>query len=94
MYTARLLSAAKQDIREASQWYNEQLLGLGNRFRDSVRAKVNTICQHPQVYAIRYAEMRTAVLDVFPYMIHFFIVEEQKFVIISAVLHTRRQIDK
>lgn len=40
--------------------------------------------------AIRYKNTHTALLDTFPYMIHFTIDENQKLMIISAVLSTHR----
>jgi hypothetical protein len=39
---------------------------------------------------VRYDEMRTVVLSIFPFMIHFAIDDSKKTVIISAVLHTSR----
>ncbi len=37
--------------------------------------------------------VRTAVLDVFPFMIHYIIDETQKSIIITAALHTSRNPD-
>ena len=39
---------------------------------------------------MRYNDIRTAVLDVFPFMIHYTIYKEEYLIIISAVLHTSR----
>lgn len=90
MYKVVILPLAKQDIKEAAKWYNERQPGLGKRFTQHVRQKVKFIRQNPKAVAIRYDDSRTAVLDVFPYMIHFTIDEENKLVIISAVLSTHR----
>lgn len=84
---------AKQDIKEAAKWYNERQPGLGKRFTQHIRQKVKFIHQNPKAVDIRYDDTRTAVLDVFPYMIHFTIDEENKLVIISAVLSTQRDPD-
>jgi hypothetical protein len=35
-------------------------------------------------------DVRTAVLNVFPFMVHFTIEEKNKTIIVSAVLHTSR----
>ena len=93
MYKAIILPLAKQDIKEAAKWYNERQPGLGKRFTRHVRQKVKFIRQNPTAVAIRYDDTRTAVLDVFPYMIHFTVDDENKLVIISAVLSTHRDPD-
>lgn len=90
MYKSIILPLAKQDIKEAAKWYNERQPGLGRRFTQHVRQKVRFICQNPKAAAIRYDDTRTAILDTFPYMVHFTVDEENKLVIISAVLSTHR----
>ena len=45
MYKSIILSPAKEDIREAAQWYNKQQNGLGKRFIMEVRGKVHFIRQ-------------------------------------------------
>lgn len=90
MYKSIILPLAKQDIKEAAKWYNERQPGIGKRFTQHVRQKVKFIRQNPKAVAIRYENTRTAVLDVFPYMIHFTTDNKNKLVIISAVLSTHR----
>lgn len=90
MYKAIILPLAKQDIKEAAHWYNERQHGLGKRFTLHLRQKVNFIRQNPKAVAIRYDNVRTAVLDVFPYMVHFVLDEEKQLVIVSAVLSTHQ----
>jgi plasmid stabilization system protein ParE len=90
MYKSVILPLAKEDIREAALWYNKQQIGLGKRFTAEVREKVHFIRQNPKASNIRYKNVRTTVLNFFPFMIHFTIDEKNKTVIISAVLHTSR----
>ncbi len=90
MYKSVILPLAKQDIRDAAKWYNERKPGLGKVFTMGVRKKVRFIRQNPKAIAIRYDNIRTSVLDVFPYMIHFEIDENKKQVVISAVLSTHQ----
>lgn len=94
MYQIIILPLAKSDIKEAALWYNKQRQGLGKRFTQQVRSKVKTIKVNPHAYRIRYNNVHTAIVDRFPFMIHFIIEEEQKIVIISAVLHTSQNPDK
>ncbi len=88
MYKAVILPHAKEDIREAAYLYNGKQKGLGKRFTQEVRSKIQLICKNPKAIAVRYDETRCAVLDIFPFMVHFFINERQKQVVISAVFHT------
>jgi len=90
MYKSIILPLAKQDIEEAAQWYDSKQKGLSKRFTSQVREKVKFILQNPTASALRYDGVRTSVLDIFPFMIHYSIDEAQKLVIVSAVLHTRR----
>jgi hypothetical protein len=41
MYKSIILPLAKEDVREAAQWYNKQQKGLGKRFTTEVREKVH-----------------------------------------------------
>lgn len=90
MYHSVILPLAKDDIQDAALWYNKQSPGLGRRFSNEVREIVVFIRQNPTAYTIRYDQVRTAVLKVFPFMLHYTIDENKKTVIITAVLHTSR----
>ena len=90
MYNAIILPLAKEDIREAALWYNKQQNGLGKRFTAEIREKIHFIKQNPKASNVQYIGVRTAVLNVFPFMIHFTIDEKNETVIVSAVLHTSR----
>ena len=93
MYKSIILPLAKQDIREAATWYNKKQKGLGKRFTAEVREKVRFIKQNPAACNERYNTVRTAVLKVFPFMLHYTIDERNKTILISAVLHTYRNPD-
>lgn len=88
MYKTLILPAARNDIKEAALWYDDQQKGLGKRFTQFIRSKVRRISSQPTLYALRYADVHTAIVDIFPFMIHFVINEKEKSVIIVAVLHT------
>lgn len=90
MYTPVILPPAASDIRKAASWYNTKQPGLGKRFTQQVRKKVHYICKNPNTPTIRYDEVRTIMLDVFPYMVHYIVNDAKKQLIISAVLHTSR----
>ncbi|MBD1383860.1 type II toxin-antitoxin system RelE/ParE family toxin [Mucilaginibacter rigui] len=93
MYRLVLLPVAKEDIKDAASWYESKKEKLGKRFTLHVRQITAIVKENPYLYAIRYNEVRTAVLDMFPFMIHYIIDEPGKKVVIIAVLHTSRTPD-
>lgn len=93
MYKSVLLPVAKEDIKDAATWYESKKEKLGKRFILHVRQITAVIKGNPYLYAIRYNDVRTAVLDVFPFMIHYVIDELEEKVVIIAVLHISRNPD-
>lgn len=85
-----ILPSALEDINKAARWYNKKQSGLGKRFIFHLKSKINIIEKHPQVFAIRYGIVQTAVVDVFPFMIHYSFRPTEDLIIILAVLHTSR----
>lgn len=90
MYQSIILPPAKEDIRQAALWYNQKSQGLGRRFTAEVRDLIRFIRQNPTASNVRYDDVHTAVLNIFPYMVHYTVDEPNKTVIVSAVLHTSR----
>ncbi len=90
MYKVLIHPLAKEDIREAATWYDKQQKELGKRFTTEVRDAVYFIKQNPKASNVRYSDVRTAVLNIFPFMVHFKVEEESQTIIILAVLHTSR----
>jgi plasmid stabilization system protein ParE len=93
MFGVVMLPHAKEDIREAAKWYNNKQKGLGRRFTSEVRKKVALVRQNPEAYVLRYDSVHTALLDFFPFMIHYTIDYEIKLIIVASVLHTSRDPD-
>ena len=90
MYKVLLLPLAKLDIGESAKWYENRQKGLGKKFVQEIRIKMDVIRKNPKAFAVRYKKVRTAVLNIFPYIIHYTVEEKQKTIIVSAVLHTSR----
>ena len=90
MFSVLVLSPAKTDIQDSARWYEKQQQGLGKRFIHQVRDKIRFIEKFPKSARLRNNRVRTAILENFPFMIHYHLDEENKLVIISAVLHTSR----
>jgi mRNA-degrading endonuclease RelE of RelBE toxin-antitoxin system len=89
-YKIRIERDALEDIQLATDWYNEQLSGLGSRFQKQVITQIDSLKSNPLGYAIRYAEVRCMLLKKFPFMVHFIVDEKQKVVDVYAIYHTSR----
>ena len=94
MYKVVILPLAKQDIKETKSWYESRSKGLGFKFLLNVKSKVNNIKDNPLSSNIRYDNIHTAVLDVFPFMIHYNVDMVDKIIVIIAVLHTSLDSEK
>ncbi len=90
MHRSILHPEAKADIFSAARWYETRRKGLGRQFSSEVRAKIHFIRAFLKGSAIRYGIVRTTLLESFPFLIHYFIDESTKTVVIAAVLHTSR----
>jgi plasmid stabilization system protein ParE len=89
-YKVKIEPEALADIQEITDWYNEAHAGLGVRFQKTAIKQINSLRKDPQIYALRYPEIRCLVIKKFPYMIHFYLNEENKTVEVLAVISTDR----
>lgn len=89
-YKVKIEPEALADIQEITYWYNEAQSGLGKRFQKTTIKHINSLNKDPQVYAIRYKEIRCVLVKKFPYMVHFYINDENNTVEVLAVISTDR----
>jgi mRNA-degrading endonuclease RelE of RelBE toxin-antitoxin system len=89
-YKIKIDPEAIEDIQLATDWYNNQIPGLGNRFQEQVKTQVNYLKSNPLGYAIRYKNVRCALVRKFPFLIHFEVDDKAKIVSIYALFHTSR----
>ena len=90
MFKSIILPRAKEDIRQAAKWYSKKSPRLSKRFTAEVRDTVRHIKQNPKASSIRYDQVRTAVLNIFPFMVHYTVDEFNTTVVITSVFHTSR----
>lgn len=64
--------------------------GLGERFQKAAVRHINSLKNDPQIYAVRYNEIRCVGIKKFPFMIHFYINNENNTVEILAVISPSR----
>jgi len=91
VYTIVTTANARLDVQEAIDWGNRRHRDLALRFLSDLEEKLFIISKSPYIYAIRYENVRCALTDVFPYLIHFVIDDSGQQVIILRVLHTSRK---
>jgi plasmid stabilization system protein ParE len=89
-YMVKIEPEALADIQEITNWYNKAQTGLGKRFQNTAIKQINTLNKDPQIYPVRYKEIRCVLVKKFPYMVHFYINEENNTVEVLAVISTDR----
>jgi toxin ParE1/3/4 len=83
-----LLPEAVADIREAREWYEEKRLNLGDEFVARLNECLDQIEGRPLTFPVVRKSIRRAVLDRFPYCVHFVVREDM--IVVIAVLHGSR----
>lgn len=83
-YKIVIAPKALRDIRRAADYYNSQQSGLGKRFIDDVKSEIDSVSTAPFSRALRYNEIRFAVLKKFPYAAHYYVVSES--IVVLAVI--------
>jgi mRNA-degrading endonuclease RelE of RelBE toxin-antitoxin system len=89
-YKLKIDIDAFKDIQQASDWYELQLKGLGQRYKNQVKKQIYSLKKNPQLFSIKYNEIHCRKIEKFPFLIHYKINEELKTVIVYAVFHTSR----
>ncbi len=88
VYTA----SAKQDLEQAFNWYENQLLGLGKQFLHQVEQVIKRMVHFPEIYPCVYQFesqcFRRAILKQFPYVM-FYTIELDE-IVIHAVFDSRQ----
>lgn len=89
MYKLIVTSAAKDDMSNSSDWYNEQKKGLGRDFLKEVFTTIGYIEENPLHYSIRFSgKFHFAKTNRFPFLIVYEIFENA--IVINGVFHTSR----
>jgi plasmid stabilization system protein ParE len=70
---------ALRDLEEARSWYNLQQKGLGKRLIADVKSIIAAIKQNPYFASVKFANIRTAACNTFPYAVHYEIDETEKY---------------
>ena len=82
---------SRKDILHAFDWEELRKEGLGKRFLHELDKKFETLTITPYLGSIRYEDIRCTSIDVFSYIIHYWVNEASQQVIILRVLNTRQK---
>lgn len=82
---------ARQELDDASDYYQMALEGLGKLFRHEVRIAVKRIMAHPKAWSVGNNEIRKCLMHRFPYNIFYSIEPDHIFII--AIAHQHRKPD-
>ncbi len=70
-YSVSISGAAETDVRDAFLWYEEQMPGLGEVFREHFTEALKRLNAAPLEIQVRYGDTRVLFLPKFPYGMHF-----------------------
>jgi plasmid stabilization system protein ParE len=84
--------AARRDIEEIYAWYEQQRLGLGDKFLADALAASDHIGRFPEAQAIVHANLRRVMLKRFPYLFYYRILPGE--IQVLACIHGSRHPDR
>ncbi|WP_421773073.1 type II toxin-antitoxin system RelE/ParE family toxin [Gracilimonas sp.] len=82
--------AAKEDYLEAKAWYTEIEGVLGEYFESAIDHTIQRILDNPLEFPIILGDTRKALVKHFPFNIFFINIKSDNSIVITAVLHHRR----
>ncbi|WP_310556077.1 type II toxin-antitoxin system RelE/ParE family toxin [Flavobacterium sp.] len=89
-YKIKIDEDALLDIKNASFWYGNQLIGLDIRYKTQVIKQINRLKKNPYIFAIKYNNIRCIKIEKFPFLVHYSINDDLKLIEIFSVIHTSR----
>jgi len=87
-YKSVILLAAKEDLQRAAKWYNHAQPGLGKELIARILVRLSELQTNPFACQIRYSEVHTALVEQFPYMIHYWVDQQNETIVVISILHT------
>ncbi len=79
---------AEEEYSSAFLFYQEQVLGLGDKFEKEVDYLITQLKRNPFLFERRYKHYREAVFKGFPYFIVYEIIEST--VVVHSFFHAKR----
>ena len=80
------------EIQESFEYYENQKIGLGNKFKIQLEKELDYILDNPKHFKIVRKSFRQATVNIFPFLIIYKISETN--IIIYSFFHTSRNPEK
>ncbi len=74
----------ESDVKNAYNYYNSVLKGLGKRFKNELKKQLILLKINPLTNSYRYDSVRLATINHFPYSIHYTINNKQ--IVVHAII--------
>ncbi len=84
------LPKALEEFDESFEFYEERTVGLGVRFEDQLKEKVEIISKYPQRYRSRQGKFRETLVKEFPFLIIYKYYKTKNIILITSIFHTSR----
>jgi hypothetical protein len=85
-YSLQILNSAEIEILDAINYYEGKVIGLGQRFLESVERSLSLIVKTPTLYSIKKIPFRSCPLKGFPYLIFYAI--ESEVILVYSIFNT------
>ncbi|NOQ36484.1 MAG: type II toxin-antitoxin system RelE/ParE family toxin [Methylococcaceae bacterium] len=83
---------AKEDVKAAFNWYEQQKTGLGYDFLDNLEDSIIKIQHNPLLYPKTHKNLRRTLLKRFPYSLYYLL--EDNIIYIFSVFDNRQNPEK
>ena len=90
-YTIVFDKLAKMEMEDACEYYEHEVYGLGNRFKQEIKMGMHRILEFPYAWPVEKGDIRRYICHRFPYKILYSI--ETDYIYIIAIAHCHRKPD-
>lgn len=92
-YKIKILPEAKIEIKKAKQWYENQSVGLGEKFSEEIKKAIRTLSSSNIDHKPIFTTHRRMLIHIFPYVVYYKRNEKSFIVKVIAVLHSKQSQD-
>lgn len=89
-----LSERAQKELIGSWSWYEDRQTGLGDRFKETIYKKLEQIEKNYDTGPRRTPVYREAIVKVFPYVIIYRVLMEERQIFVHSIFHTRRNPQK
>jgi len=89
VYPVIFTLAARAELIDAQDWYENEVPGLGRRFRAAIDAVIERMSANPRQFPVIYKNVHRALLRRFPYAL-MFVIEADETLTVIACFHGSR----